>query len=105
MNAKPDDTPRFGPTGRTVPPNCHHSAQDWYVKNDRELGCSDCDAANEHSRCEPCVGPGGVRGTFGRRTTAARPLDIVVVPAPGDRCGGSGVLPNDQKCPGCRACS
>ena len=36
---------RFGPKGRTGPADCQHSAQDWYVKNDQELGCSECDAA------------------------------------------------------------
>ncbi len=30
---------------RIDPPGCSHSAQDWYVKNDRELGCSECDEA------------------------------------------------------------
>ena len=33
---------RYGPTGRTKE-SCMHSMQDWYVKNDKELGCSDCD--------------------------------------------------------------
>ena len=41
-------------------------------------------------------------------TAAAR--RIVIVPAPGDICGGSGKLPRARgevfakKCPGCRAC-
>ncbi len=31
--------------------------------------------------------------------------DIEIVSAPGDRCDGSRVLPNDMACPGCRACA
>ena len=30
---------------------------------------------------------------------------VEVVPAPGDRCGGGGKLPDGSKCPGCRACA
>jgi hypothetical protein len=32
---------------------------------------------------------------------------IEVVPAPGDRCGGSKLLANEggRRCPGCRACA
>jgi len=35
------------------------------------------------------------------------PIDrpaIVIVPAPGDRCGNTGRLPDGTPCPGCRAC-
>lgn len=30
---------------------------------------------------------------------------IEVVPAPGDRCGNTGKLPDGTPCPGCRACA
>lgn len=34
-----------------------------------------------------------------------RPLKAIeVVPAPGDLCGNTGLLPNGHLCPGCRAC-
>jgi hypothetical protein len=29
---------------------------------------------------------------------------VVIVPAPGDRCGNTRALPDGQPCPGCRAC-
>jgi hypothetical protein len=36
----------------------------------------------------------------------ARPANVVVVhEAPGDLCGGSRLLEDGSKCPGCRACS
>ncbi len=34
-----------------------------------------------------------------------KPERITIVEAPGDRCGGSKVLPGGELCPGCRACS
>lgn len=40
-----DDVATYGPMGRTGPKDCPHSMQDWYVKNDSELGCSECDEA------------------------------------------------------------
>lgn len=30
---------------------------------------------------------------------------VMIVPAPGDRCGGSRKLADGARCPGCRACS
>lgn len=39
------------------------------------------------------------------RANAKPKLDIEIVPAPGDRCGGTKFLPSAIRCPGCRACS
>lgn len=36
---------------------------------------------------------------------AARVAKLVIVPAPGDRCGNTKALEDGSPCPGCRACS
>lgn len=33
------------------------------------------------------------------------PFDIVIEPAPGDRCGNTKKLESGERCPGCRACA
>ncbi len=40
-----------------------------------------------------------------RRNASRSSPKIIIVEAPGDRCGGSRVLLDGERCPGCRACA